>query len=73
MAWTSIAMGSGTSSVDEKDAIFSYRNKKTLSATCRFQYGKFANNLFPILTLLVTVPKMGPYIKYDSLGQNGHF
>ena len=23
-----------------------------------FQYGKFANNLFPILKLLVTVPKM---------------
>ena len=34
------------------------RDRVYHQASSGFQYGKFANNLFPILKLLVTVPKM---------------
>ena len=38
-----------------------------------FQYGKFANNLFSILKLLVTVPKMGKIHHISNMTFWGNF
>ena len=38
-----------------------------------FQYGKFANNLFSILKLLVTVPKMGKIQHISNMTFWGNF
>jgi hypothetical protein len=45
----------------------------TRESASGFQYGKFANNLFSILKLLVTVPKMGKIHHISNMTFWGNF